>query len=176
MPSASRPILQKFEVRPANPAASRQASPPTLPAAPPARETAAMTLDALTARLRDGVPLAQLLQVEAIALEPLTLRMPASPLALRPGGTTSGPALMALADVAMWAALLVANGEEDLSRTTQLAIQFLRAAGPGPVIAEPRILKPGRSLIYGEVWLRGEGEDRPAAHVTTQWAVLPKRG
>lgn len=130
-----------------------------------------MTLDDLTARLRAGVPLADLLQVEAIALDPLTIRMPAASLALRPGGTTSGPALMALADVAMWAALLIANQGEDLSRTTQLAIHFLRAAAPGPVLAEPRILKPGRTLIYGEVWIRGEGEDRPAAHVTTQWAV-----
>lgn len=134
-----------------------------------------MTLDALTARLQAGVPLAQLLGIEAIAFTPLTLRMPPAPLALRPGGTVSGPALMALADVAMWAALLMANGAEDLSRTSQLAIQFLRPAAPGPVIAEPRILKPGRTLIYGEVWLRGEGEDRPAAHVTTQWAVLPTR-
>ncbi len=134
-----------------------------------------MTLTALTARLQAGVPLAQLLGIEAIALSPLTLRMPPAPLALRPGGTVSGPALMALADVAMWAALLVAHGGEDRSRTTQLAIQFLRPSPPGPVIAEPRILKPGRTLIYGEVWIRGESEDRPAAHVTTQWAVLPTR-
>lgn len=134
-----------------------------------------MTLEDLTARLQAGVPLAQLLGIEAIALAPLTLRMPPAPVTLRPGGSVSGPALMALADVAMWAALLMADGGEDLSRTTQLAIQFLRPAAPGALIAEPRILKPGRTLIYGEVWLRGEGEDRPAAHVTTQWAVLPRQ-
>ena len=134
-----------------------------------------MTLEALTARLQAGVPLAQILGIEAVALAPLTLRMPPAPLALRPGGTVSGPALMTLADVAMWAALLVANGAEDLSRTTHLAIHFLRAVAPGPVIAEPRILKPGRMLTYGEVWIRGEGEDRPAAHVTTQWAAVPAR-
>ncbi|MES2712605.1 MAG: PaaI family thioesterase [Pseudomonadota bacterium] len=134
-----------------------------------------MDLQALTARLREGVPLAGLLEIEAIALEPLTIRMPPAAISLRPGGTVSGPALMALADVAMWAALLVANGAEDLSRTTQLSIQFLRAVAPGAVIAEPRILKPGRTLIYGDVWIRGEGETRPAAHVTTQWAAVPAR-
>lgn len=134
-----------------------------------------MTLEELTARLQSGVPLAAALGITAVALEPATLRMPPSPLALRPGGSTSGPALMTMADVALWAALLVAHDGADLSRTSQLAIQFLRPAPPGPVLAEARILKPGRSLIYGEVWIRAEGASQPAAHVTTQWAVLPPR-
>src|SRR5471030_2453546 len=50
---------------------------------------------------------------------------------LRPGGTVSGPTLMALADVAMYVVLLSAIGPVGLAVTTNLNINFLRRGKPG---------------------------------------------
>jgi acyl-coenzyme A thioesterase PaaI-like protein len=123
-----------------------------------------------------GVPLARLWKIEVLEAAGgcALCRLPPDPGLLRPGGSISGPALMGLADVAMWAALLGLSGGRDESLTSQLAITFLRRPLPGPMLAEARIVKRGGRLIYGEVWLRSEGADEPAAHVTTQWvAVTP---
>ena len=104
------------------------------------------------------------------------LRLPHRDDLLRPGGTVSGPALMGLADVAMWAALLSLTGGRDESLTANLAITFLRPPAPRAVIAEARVIKKGRTLSYGEVDLRSEGEPAPCAHVTTSWAATTRRG
>jgi uncharacterized protein (TIGR00369 family) len=126
-----------------------------------------------------GVPLAAQWGIEVLQAEGGTAlcRLPERPDLLRPGGSIAGPALMGLADVAMWAALLGVNEGRDESLTSQLAISFLRRPRPGPVLAEARIVKQGGRLIYGEVWLRAEAAAEPAAHVTTQWVVVtpPRR-
>jgi acyl-coenzyme A thioesterase PaaI-like protein len=43
------------------------------------------------------------------------------------------------------------------------------------VIAEARVIRKGRTLSYGEVLLRSEGEEAPCAHVTTSWAAATRR-
>jgi acyl-coenzyme A thioesterase PaaI-like protein len=50
---------------------------------------------------------------------------------LRPGGTVSGPTLMALADFAMYVVLLSAIGPVGLAVTTNLNINFCARARPG---------------------------------------------
>ena len=50
---------------------------------------------------------------------------------LRPGGTVSGPTLMAMADFAMYVVLLSAIGPVGLAVTTNLNINFLRKGQPG---------------------------------------------
>ncbi len=50
---------------------------------------------------------------------------------LRPGGTISGPTLMALADWAMYVVLLSAIGPVGLAVTTNLSINFPRKGQPG---------------------------------------------
>src|SRR5437879_12554416 len=45
---------------------------------------------------------------------------------IRPGGTISGPTMMALADFAMYIAVLTAIGPVPLAVTTHLSINFLR--------------------------------------------------
>jgi uncharacterized protein (TIGR00369 family) len=124
-----------------------------------------------------GVPLAAAWGIEVLAAADggATCRLPWQEALLRPGGTVSGPALMGLADVAMWAALLGLTGGRDESLTTSLTIHFLRRLPPGPVLAEARVLKRGR-LIVGEVLIRGEGSAEVAAHVTTSWAAVAPRG
>jgi uncharacterized protein (TIGR00369 family) len=91
---------------------------------------------------------------------------------LRPGGTVSGPTLMALADYAMYALLLSAIGPVGLAVTTNLTINFLRKGAPGRDLrAEARLLKLGKRLAVGEVTLLS-GEDRePIAHVTATYSI-----
>lgn len=123
--------------------------------------------------VHDGVPLAAAWGIEVVSASGGTAacRLPWRAELLRPGGTVSGPTLMGLADIAMWAALLGVTGGRDESLTTSLTINFLRRLAPGPVLAEARLLKRGR-LIFGEVLIRAEASTEVAAHVTTTWAAV----
>jgi uncharacterized protein (TIGR00369 family) len=130
-----------------------------------------MTPAALTAALYEGLPLAQDWAVEVVSAGSgaALLRLPANPRLQRPGPTLSGPALMGLADMAMWIALLSETGGRDTALTVTLSTSFLRAAGAGAVLAEARIIRQGRASLYAEVWLRAEGTEKPCAHVTSTW-------
>src|SRR5258708_35423809 len=63
--------------------------------------------------------------------ETCLLRQRFSEAMLRPGGTVSGPTLLALAAYAMYAVLLSAIGPGGLAVTTNLHINFLRKGAPG---------------------------------------------
>lgn len=90
---------------------------------------------------------------------------------LRPGGTISGPTLMALADTAMWVALLGEIGTDGVTVTTHLAIDFLRRPAPKDVIAETRLLKVGRRLATGVVTMYSDGDPLPVATATVSYTV-----
>ena len=91
---------------------------------------------------------------------------------LRPGGTVSGPTLMALADFAMYVVLLSAIGPAGLAVTTNLNINFLRKGRAGEdVLAAARLLKLGKRLAVGEVGIRSDGDDDLAAHVTSTYSI-----
>jgi len=92
---------------------------------------------------------------------------------LRPGGTVSGPVLMAVADVGLYVAILGEIGIVTDVATTSLNTNFLRMpAGDRDIIGQCRLLKVGRTLIVGEVSLFSEGDDRPVAHVVGTYAHL----
>jgi uncharacterized protein (TIGR00369 family) len=94
---------------------------------------------------------------------------------LRPGGTISGPTLMALADCAMYVVLLSAIGPVGLAVTTNLNINFLRkGAGGQDVLAEARLLKLGKRLAVGEVTLLSADSPDPIAHVTATYSIPNK--
>jgi uncharacterized protein (TIGR00369 family) len=91
---------------------------------------------------------------------------------LRPGGTISGPTLMALADCAMYVVLLSAIGPVGLAVTTNLNINFLRkGAAEQDVVAEARLLKLGKRLAVGEVNLFSGAASDPIAHVTSTYSI-----
>jgi uncharacterized protein (TIGR00369 family) len=91
---------------------------------------------------------------------------------LRPGGTVSGPTLMALADCAMYVVLLSAIGPIGLAVTTNLNINFLRKGAPGQdVLAAARLLKLGKRLAVGEVNLLSGASPDPIAHVTSTYSI-----
>jgi uncharacterized protein (TIGR00369 family) len=94
---------------------------------------------------------------------------------LRPGGTISGPTMMALADVAMYVALLAAIGPVPLAVTINLNINFLRKPGTCDLIAECHLLKLGKRLAVGEVIIRSDGTDAPVAHVTSTYSIPDRK-
>jgi uncharacterized protein (TIGR00369 family) len=104
--------------------------------------------------------------------ETCLLRQRYSERMLRPGGTVSGPTLMALADCAMYVVLLSAIGPVGLAVTTNLNINFLRKGAPGQdVLAAARLLKLGKRLAVGEVNLLSGTSPDPIAHVTSTYSI-----
>src|SRR5438477_5288493 len=96
---------------------------------------------------------------------------------LRPGGTVSGPTLMALADCAMYVVLLSAIGPVGLAVTTNLNINFLRKGLAGQdVLAAAKILKLGKRLAVGEVTLLSGDSPDPVAHVTATYSIPNMEG
>ncbi|MGH1461122.1 MAG: PaaI family thioesterase [Neptuniibacter sp.] len=91
---------------------------------------------------------------------------------LRPGGTVSGPVLMAVADVALYVAILKEIGIEPLAVTTSLSINFLRMpSAESDVIGKCCLLKVGKSLVVGEVSLYSDGNEEPVAHVVGTYSI-----
>lgn len=112
--------------------------------------------------------------VEAVGGGGATISHAVGPDELRPGGTVSGPVLMGLADVALYVAILGEIGIVPLAVTTSLNINFLRKpAADAQIIGECRLLKVGRSLVVGEVFLYSGGTDEPVAHVTGTYSIPP---
>jgi acyl-coenzyme A thioesterase PaaI-like protein len=93
---------------------------------------------------------------------------------LRPGGTISGPTLMAAADVALYVAILGDIGLVPLAVTTSLNINFLRKPAAGcRIIARCQLLKSGRTLAVGDVHLFSEGQPEPVAHAVGTYSIPP---
>jgi uncharacterized protein (TIGR00369 family) len=110
--------------------------------------------------------------IESADGETCRLRQRYSDKMLRPGGTVSGPTLMALADCAMYVVLLSAIGPVALAVTTNLSINFLRKGAPGQdLLAAARLLKLGKRLAVGEVNLLSGTSPDPIAHVTATYSI-----
>jgi len=114
-------------------------------------------------------------RVEEVRDRFVRLRLPFHEDHLRPGGTVSGPALMSLADTAMYVVVLAMIGEVPLAVTTSLNINFMRRPGPVDVIADARILKLGRRLAVGDVALYSDGDPEMVAHATLTYSIPDRR-
>jgi uncharacterized protein (TIGR00369 family) len=90
---------------------------------------------------------------------------------IRPGGTISGPTMMALADVAMYIAVLAAIGPVPLAVTTSLTINFLRRPAAADLVAEAELMKLGKRLAVGQVEIRLAGETEMVAHATSTYSI-----
>jgi uncharacterized protein (TIGR00369 family) len=90
---------------------------------------------------------------------------------IRPGGTISGPTMMALADVAMYIAVLAAIGPVPLAVTTSLTINFLRRPAAADLVAEAELMKLGKRLAVGQVEIRSGSEAEMVAHATSTYSI-----
>jgi len=102
-------------------------------------------------------------------------RLPFHVDSLRPGGTVSGPTMMGLADLVMYACVLSRIGVVKMAVTTNLNANFLRFPGPVDLIAKGRLIKCGQRLAYGEVTIASDGApDEAVCHVTVTYSIPPR--
>ena len=101
------------------------------------------------------------------------LRLPVTPSLVHGGGVLCGQAMMAAADTAMVLAVMTRLGGFKPMTTVQLQTSFLKPVPGSSAHAEvlARVLRMGKSLIFGEILMHTDTGDL-AAHATTTYALL----
>ncbi|MDF2077380.1 PaaI family thioesterase [Ectopseudomonas mendocina] len=124
--------------------------------------------------IRGGLPMAEDidLRIDRLDEEGVLARVPFHAKLVRPGGTLSGPTIMALGDAAMYAVVLGRLGRVEMAVTSNLNINFLVKPKPVDLLAEARILRLSRRQAVCEVSLYSDGnENELVAHVTGTYAL-----
>ena len=136
-----------------------------------------MTADALQNFMQDAFPqVAQDFKINN-AEGSLWIEMMINSSHLRPGGTVSGPSMFCLADVTFYLAILREIGPQALSVTTNATINFMRKPEADNLMACPRLLKIGRSLVIGDVLIYSKSDiskTRAVAQATMTYSIPPK--
>lgn len=115
-------------------------------------------------------------RLEKLGKGTAAVHMPGKPEFLRPGDSVNGPVLVALVDVAMYAAIMSLIGRSEMALTTNLNINFLRPPPLGDLFAEARMIKLGKRLAVMEATVFSDGHDEPVAHATGTYSIPPDRG
>ncbi len=134
-----------------------------------------MTPDDLHRFLRDEFPQAPPdVSVEHLEDNLIRIRMKTGDRNLRPGGTISGPTMMAMVDCGFYLLLMGRLGKVALAVTTNLNINFMRKPEPADLIGEGRLLKLGKTLAVGDFTIWSEGKKDPVAHATVTYSIPPR--
>lgn len=135
-----------------------------------------LTADEVEPLMRKIFPqVAEDFAVETLTENAAVMRLLVRDTHLRPGGTVSGPSLFALADVAMYVAVLGMIGRKALAVTTNCSIDFMRKPmGDRDLIAQARILKLGRQLAVGDVLIWSDGGEAPVARASLTYSIPPQ--
>jgi uncharacterized protein (TIGR00369 family) len=99
------------------------------------------------------------------------LRLPVAHAHIRPGGTISGPALMAMADGVAWAVLLCHRGPDLSPVSTSLHIDFLRKPDAHDLVADGVVLRLGRTLAVVEASIRSARTEQLVAKAQVTYAI-----
>ncbi|MBX3635024.1 MAG: PaaI family thioesterase [Rubrivivax sp.] len=103
----------------------------------------------------------------------VTLALPVTSRHVHEGGVLCGQTMMAACDTAMVLAVMTKLGGFKPMTTVQLQTSFLRpvagTSGVARIVA--RVLRMGRTLVFGEIQLIN-ADDELAAHSTTTYALL----
>lgn len=116
--------------------------------------------------------------VERVGLGEVRLRLPfrkeylGADVWRNTGGVVySGPVVMGFADTAMYGCIHATLGRDVVPVIATLTITFLRPAAAADLIAEARVIRRGKRLVYLETYLYSEGEVEPIGHVTSTYAI-----
>jgi uncharacterized protein (TIGR00369 family) len=136
-----------------------------------------MDADDLRAFLeRDFTQVADDFDFVEVSTEQVIMALQASEKHLRPGGTVSGPAMFALADVCAYFCILSRLGPVALAVTTNCSIDFMRKPAPGRLLCRMELLKLGRALAVTEGRLYSEAApDKPVARAALTYSIPPKQ-
>lgn len=114
--------------------------------------------------------------IERVDLDGIRVRQPTETDNLRPGGTISGPTLMAMADGVSYMAMLSRIGPAALAVTSSLNINFLRRPRQTDLVIDAKLLKLGSSLAVVDVQLYSDDASadalvRPVAQATVTFSL-----
>jgi uncharacterized protein (TIGR00369 family) len=142
-------------------------------AEPPSPDRLRLSVEELNQFFGEAFVAESELSAGVVEMEPgrVLVKRPATMLELRPGNVISGPTMMALADMAVYALVLGHIGIVPMAVTTSLTMHFLRPAPPAHLFAEARLLRLGRRIATSDVRLWSERPDRIAAHATVAYAI-----
>lgn len=137
----------------------------------------ALSVEAFTTLLDTYMPQVSKSGIRVAGMGPgtCTLRVEPNEDMVRAGGTLSGPSMFALADLALYGAVLSRIGMVPLAVTSQMSINFLRKPPVKAMVAEARLLRLGKRSAYGEILIFSEGEEDPVAHATGSYAIPSDR-
>ena len=136
-----------------------------------------MSIDQLHEFMRaEFTQMADSIEILNLSFGSIETRLKVGPESLRPGGTVSGPAMFALADVTIYLAVLAIIGPQKLAVTTNCSIDFMRKPSPGDLRAEGRILKMGRRLAVGDVLIFSREFSEPVARAGMTYSLPTSSG
>lgn len=93
---------------------------------------------------------------------------------LRPGGIISGPTMFGACDAALYYACFSVIGVSPMTVTSEMSIQFLRAATGSELRARADLVKVGRRAIVGTVTAWTDDPTKPVA--VAQGTYMPPMG
>lgn len=115
------------------------------------------------------------LRVTSIGEDEVELLMPFSDELCRSGGLICGQALMSLIDTTMVFVCYLGMGKYSDCATVSQNTTFMRPAIGADVVAKGKLIKGGRTLIFGEVTLATATDPGPICNGTLTYAVIPER-
>lgn len=111
------------------------------------------------------------MKLEEVGAGTARMRLPYREEFLRPGGAIHGPIIMAVADYAMYAALMGLHPRGENGVTSNLNMYFLRKSSGKDLIAEARTVRGGNRVSVIEVCVYADDEDDPVALVTGTYFI-----
>jgi len=122
----------------------------------------------------DAFPDFDVPRIESLEGDTLVMAQPVGPRNARPGGTLSGPTMMALADNSAWLIILAHIGPVLLAVTTSLHIDFLRKPELTDLMARARLIKLGSRLAVVDVELFSRGSSDLVAKAQVTYSIPPR--
>jgi uncharacterized protein (TIGR00369 family) len=110
-------------------------------------------------------------EVAFVKLNHVQMTLQPRPEMARPGNIVSGPALMALIDVAAYAVVIAHIGPVAMAVTHTINVSFLRACRWSTVVADARLIKLGKRLATIDVRLWQDSEEQPIVQSTVGYAL-----
>jgi uncharacterized protein (TIGR00369 family) len=110
-------------------------------------------------------------ELVSVEIDHVRMRLEPAPVMLRPGGIVSGPAQVALLDVAAYAVILAHIGPVEMAVTSTMSVNFLRACKAETMVADARILKLGRRIATVDARIWQQTEERLVAQATLGYAI-----
>lgn len=133
--------------------------------------TPVLSIEQLQSVLADSFPGGDVPTIEELDGDVIVVSRSIDDTHARPGGTLSGPTMMALADLAAWLITMAHIGPVVLAVTTSLHIDFLRKPELTDLMARARLIKLGKRLSISDVELFSRGSDKLVAKAQVTYSI-----